>query len=515
MTIQPINIKKSNINVNNYSFKIQNRHKTNALFQIIRNKSYGTRRYMSLSESHSNLSGNLVTRKTIFFNDQFNQNTSNHIKTKNKSSPKNKKKPIIQLENTKIDFGTIDSSDKYNFHLNKTEGNKISNHRISSKLLNKSELNFSFNLTHNKATNTNFSNNSKLIRSTENIFSYMEKSYQKKNLNKSKIFNNINDNSTNIINTTILSISKNIKDISELDSQNNSHIISSNTKTELKTISSPTEHIKQSDFICLAKLGKGSFSEVYLVQKINSIEKYVMKVFKIKGQNLLRLRLIEKNIFNHPFIVKLKYAFQTLTQLFLLLEYCPNGDLSKHLALEKRFKEQRAKFYICEILLALENLHKHNIIFNDLKLDNMVLDNEGHCKLTDFGLSKEGFAQISYGSLAYLAPKKHNKREHGKAIDWYLLGVLFYEMLVGKTSYFIERKGYIISKSQYGNLKIPNFVPKKAAELLKRLLERNPNKRVGGGDRDAEEIKEHPYFKDVDWNKVYEKKLDNLILLII
>ena len=151
-----------------------------------------------------------------------------------------------------------------------------------------------------------------------------------------------------------------------------------------------------------SKLGKGSFSEVYLVQKINSIEKYVMKVFKIKSQNLLRLRLIEKNIFNHPFIVKLKYAFQTLTQLFLLLEYCPNGDLSKHLALEKRFKEQRAKFYICEILLALENLHKHNIIFNDLKLDNMVLDNEGHCKLTDFGLSKEGFAQISYGSLAYL-----------------------------------------------------------------------------------------------------------------
>ena len=355
-------------------------------------------------------------------------------------------------------------------------------------------------MTHNKATNTNFSNNSKLIRSTENIFSYMEKSYQKKNLNKSKIFNNINDNSTNIINTTILSISKNIKDISELDSQNNSHIISSNTKTELKTISSPTEHIKQSDFICLAKLGKGSFSEVYLVQKINSIEKYVMKVFKIKGQNLLRLRLIEKNIFNHPFIVKLKYAFQTLTQLFLLLEYCPNGDLSKHLALEKRFKEQRAKFYICEILL---------------KLDNMVLDNEGHCKLTDFGLSKEGFAQISYGSLAYLAPKKHNKREHGKAIDWYLLGVLFYEMLVGKTSYFIERKGYIISKSQYGNLKIPNFVPKEAAELLKRLLERNPNKRVGGGDRDAEEIKEHPYFKDVDWNKVYEKKIKPPILLII
>ena len=179
---------------------------------------------------------------------------------------------------------------------------------------------------------------------------------------------------------------------------------------------------------------------------------------------------------------------------------------------EKRFKEPRAKFYLCEILLAIENLHKRDVIFRDLKPDNVVLDKDGHCKLTDFGLSKEGvkensFAQSFCGSIAYLAPEMLKKQGHGKAVDWYLLGVLFYEMLVGITPYFTTRKEDIFHNIEYGELKVPNFVSKEAEELLKRLLERNPNKRLGGGGRDAAEIKEHPYFKDVDWKKVYEKKI--------
>ena len=103
--------------------------------------------------------------------------------------------------------------------------------------------------------------------------------------------------------------------------------------------------------------------------------------------------MAERNVLsnsNHPFIIKLDYAFQTTTKLFLIMEYCKNGDLSKHLLFDKKFPEIRAKFYICEILLALEYLHEKNIIFRDLKPDNVVLDEDGHCKLTDFGLSKEG-----------------------------------------------------------------------------------------------------------------------------
>ena len=155
------------------------------------------------------------------------------------------------------------------------------------------------------------------------------------------------------------------------------------------------ERITPTSFVCLALLGRGSFGEVYLVQKINTGSLYAMKVLskdRIMGQNLLKYAMAERNVFslsNHPFIVKLNFAFQTSSKLFLILDYCPGGDLSKHLYHEKRFNEQRAKFYLCEVLLALEDLHKRDIIFRDLKPDNVVLDENGHCKLTDFGLSKE------------------------------------------------------------------------------------------------------------------------------
>ena len=286
----------------------------------------------------------------------------------------------------------------------------------------------------------------------------------------------------------------------------------------LNLIQEEEEKINTKHFICLALLGKGSFGEVYLVQKISNKKNYAMKILRkerIMGQNLSRYALAERNVLslsNHPFIVKLNYAFQTLTKLFLILEYCPGGDLSKHLILEKKFDEKRAKFYLCEILLALEDLHKRNIIFRDLKPENVVLDEEGHCKLTDFGLSKEGIDNDQYtksfcGSIAYLAPEVLQKKGHGKAVDWYLLGVLLYEMLTGVTPYYDKNKNNLFYNIQQGKLLIPDFVSENAKSLLKGLLKRDPKKRLGGGSRDAEEIKEHKFFEDVNWKNVYEKKI--------
>ena len=305
-----------------------------------------------------------------------------------------------------------------------------------------------------------------------------------------------------------------------LDSVNKNKIMDKTTDSSQNAInlnSISEERVNLSNFLCLAQLGKGSFGEVYLVQKIDTQEKYAMKVLRkerIIGQNLLKYALAERNILSitdHPFIVKLNYAFQNTTKLFLILEYCPNGDLGKHILLEKRFSEERAKFYLCEVLLALEDLHKRDIIFRDLKPDNVVLDKDGHCKLTDFGLSKEGvneskFAQSFCGSIAYLAPEMLKRKGHGKAVDWYLLGVLFYEMLVGITPFFTGRKEDIFTNIESGELNIPDFVSPPAADLLRKLLERDPSKRLGSTN-DAQEIKDYPYFKDVDWKKVYNKEI--------
>ena len=144
----------------------------------------------------------------------------------------------------------------------------------------------------------------------------------------------------------------------------------------------------------------------------------------------------------------------------MILEYCPGGDLGKVLEQEKRFDEARARIYLAEILLALEDLHKRDIIFRDLKPDNVVLDVQGHALLTDFGLSKEGVldnqaANSFCGSVAYLAPEMLKRSGHGKSVDWYLLGVLLYEMLVGMPPYFNRDRDQLVSNIQKGPLLMP------------------------------------------------------------
>ncbi len=164
---------------------------------------------------------------------------------------------------------------------------------------------------------------------------------------------------------------------------------------------------------------------------------------------MIKYAITERNVManmDFPFIVKLRFAFQTFDKLFLVSDYCPGGDLSQYLEIERIFPEWKAKFYLCEIILAIEMLHKHNVLFRDLKPDNVVLDEEGHALLTDFGLSKEGVnfsqngAKSFCGSYAYLAPEMVKKSGHGKAVDWYLLGVLLYEMLTGLPPYYAEDK---------------------------------------------------------------------------
>ena len=533
----------NSINISNYSVNGLKKTKTVEKFSsaTANNNLNKTNLYTNVNRGYINLNDSKVNTSNVHdrLNNSHNRiNISNNRKNAkrklnsvNKMSKERKtinvSKNILPQSNSKCIENSVMNKNKLldsteltngnNFNLNKTEeiinnGPNIS--RISRTSLKKANNN---NLKNTINTNNNIT---KVIQTTEKIISKNKKNKKKQNQYKKEknVDNSLINNCNNI---SKISCNQN-KNNNMLDSINKSNIIdqtlTDNMHNKLNLNSIEEERITPSSFVCLAQLGKGSFGEVYLVQKINTQEKYAMKVLRkerIMGQNLLKYAIAERNVLSlshHPFIVKLNFAFQTSSKLFLILEYCPNGDLAKHLLFEKRFPEAKAKFYICEVLLALENLHQRDIIFRDLKPDNVVLDEEGHCKLTDFGLSKEGvnenqYAQSFCGSIAYLAPEMLKKQGHGKAVDWYLLGVLFYEMLVGITPYFTGRKEDIFHNIEFGELRIPNFVSSEAADLLRGLLERDPNKRLGGSLKDAQEIKEHPYFKDIDWNKVYNKEI--------
>ena len=241
------------------------------------------------------------------------------------------------------------------------------------------------------------------------------------------------------------------------------------------------ENIGPSSFIPIQLLGKGSFGEVYLVQKKGESKLYAMKVLKKQEhfeRQLVRYATTERNVLayftKHPFVVGLNYAFQTPSRLFLVLDYCPGGDMGQVIQREKRMTEAWARTYLSEILLALEDLHKQDIIYRDLKPDNVVIDEEGHALLTDFGLSKEGIfdntsATSFCGSVAYLAPEMLKRQGHGKSVDWYLLGVLLYEMLFGTPPYYAKQKEQLFHNIKRGTLKLPRSISPECLDLLKRV----------------------------------------------
>ena len=317
--------------------------------------------------------------------------------------------------------------------------------------------------------------------------------------------------------------------IRKRDSVESSSSLRSGTKS--RTLSSPLVYPPKPspfDFHPLQSLGRGSFGQVYLVQHRDSSRLYAMKVLpkaKLLHQNLIKYAITERNItcnVKHPFIVGLKFAFQTEEKLFLILDYCPGGDLGWHLKREKRFSESRARMYVCEVILAVEELHRRNVIFRDLKPDNVLLDGEGHAMLTDFGLSKEEISSeqttTSFcGSVSYLAPEVLMRKGHGKAVDWYLLGVLLYEMLVGQPPYYSANHDQLFSNILRGKLKLPSSLSPDARSLLLsvgfiQLLQRNPGQRLGSSKRDSEELKEHRFFYGVDWESVHRRELKTPIL---
>eukprot|EP00300_Choanocystis_sp_HF-7_P030227 c39009_g1_i1.p1 GENE.c39009_g1_i1~~c39009_g1_i1.p1 ORF type:complete len:476 (-),score=150.64 c39009_g1_i1:177-1604(-) len=270
------------------------------------------------------------------------------------------------------------------------------------------------------------------------------------------------------------------------------------------------------DFELKAVLGKGSFGKVMLVCKRDTQQVYAMKVLRkeaIIAGNQIDHTKAERSILqevNHPFIVNLHFAFQTEGKLYLILDYVRGGELFFQLKREGLFSEERVRLYTAEIVLALEHLHSKNIVYRDLKPENLLLDEDGHVMLTDFGLSKEAVtrkngARTFCGTPEYLAPEILKGVGHGKAVDWWSLGTLVYEMLTGLPPFYSQNRKVMFERILTADLTFPSHINADAQDLLIGLLNRDPDKRLGSGPGDGEELRNHPFFAALNWEQVYSR----------
>jgi len=267
-------------------------------------------------------------------------------------------------------------------------------------------------------------------------------------------------------------------------------------------------------FKMIKVIGKGSFGKVTLVKEIKTGEMYALKVLRkdnIIKRNQVEHTRTERSVLGyvkHPFIVGLKYAFQSKDKLYFVLDYCAGGELFFHLGKLGKFPEPRACFYTAEIVLAISYVHNLGIIYRDLKPENVLLDAKGHIRLTDFGLSKEGIVSSSTGAYSfcgtpeYLAPEILNRQGHGRAVDWWSLGALLYEMLSGLPPFYCRDREKLFEKIRKSELTYPRHLSAPAITVLRGLLTRDPKRRLGSGEKDAEEIKCQPFFSDISWTKL-------------
>lgn len=265
-------------------------------------------------------------------------------------------------------------------------------------------------------------------------------------------------------------------------------------------------------------LGCGSFAKVFLVKKLSGPDAgslYAMKILrkaKLRFRDRLRSKK-ERDILvevQHPFIVKLNYAFQTEGKLFLVLDFVRGGDLFTRLNSEVMFTEEDVKFYLAESLLALTHLHSLGIIYRDLKPENILLDEEGHIKLTDFGLSKEALDDKAYsfcGTVEYMSPEVIARQGHTKSADFWSLGVVMFEMLTGVLPFHGENRKETMHQIVKIKLSMPLYLSIEAQSLLRCLFKRNPANRLGSGPRGGKDIMDHKFFNSIDFEKLYEKKI--------
>lgn len=267
------------------------------------------------------------------------------------------------------------------------------------------------------------------------------------------------------------------------------------------------------DFELVTVIGRGACGKVLLVQKKDGADAgglYAMKVLKkdwVLNKDMVTQTMAERRILqdaNHPYIVQLKYAFQNQDKLYMVMDYYSGGSLRQVLRRRGRFSIKRARFYLAQILLAIAHLHALNILYRDLKLENIVITADGNVACTDFGLSKEEMddnerTSSFVGTCEYLAPELILKEGYGKAVDWWAFGILSFEMIQGDSPFRHNVPTILFEKILKEEPVFSDRFTPEAKDLITQLLVKDPAHRLGCGPEGVEEIKNHPFFSDMDW----------------
>ncbi|KAF7168789.1 hypothetical protein CNMCM5623_001763 [Aspergillus felis] len=298
-------------------------------------------------------------------------------------------------------------------------------------------------------------------------------------------------------------------------------------RPEEKQLGISTRSLRISDFSLIKTLGTGTFARVWLARfKDEAIRRdnvYALKV--LRKADVIKLKQVEhvRNerkalavVAGHPFITTLIATFSDEQSLYMLLDYCPGGEIFSYLRRARRFNENTSRFYAAEITLTIEYLHDvEGVVYRDLKPENILLDADGHIKLVDFGFAKQINDRETYtlcGTPEYLAPEVIHNSGHGLAVDWWALGILIYEFLVGQPPFWDQNPMRIYEQIVEGRLRFPSSMSPAAQNIISCLCKTNPSERLGHISGGSARVKAHPFFEEINWDDLFHRRMKGPII---